>query len=174
MTVVRARERPPTADTAANGNGCKASDGTQQNGAQRGDVLRNGAHQNGGAHQDSEQPHLGFQEAGVGRVALLAALPAADIVVLTCTLNNATRSMVDSAFLDACRPGVRIVNVARGGLLEYDAVLQVRSSRTQIHVNIHECRHRRPRRLAMACWTIRRCCRCVHHSLIALEHSIGS
>ena len=41
----------------------------------------------------------------------------ADLVVLTCSLTDATRGMVDSAFLKACKPGVRIINVARGALL---------------------------------------------------------
>lgn len=39
----------------------------------------------------------------------------ADIIVLTCSLTDATRGMVDQAFLRACKPGVRIINVARGG-----------------------------------------------------------
>ena len=38
----------------------------------------------------------------------------ADLVVLTCSLTEITRGMVDSAFLKACKPGVRIINVARG------------------------------------------------------------
>lgn len=38
----------------------------------------------------------------------------ADIIVLTCSLTDATRGMVDRAFLTACKPGVRIINVARG------------------------------------------------------------
>jgi len=51
-------------------------------------------------------------------------LRGADIVVLTCTLNAATQGMVDEEFLNACKPGVRIINVARGGLLDYGAVRQ--------------------------------------------------
>lgn len=38
----------------------------------------------------------------------------ADLIVLTCSLTDITRGMVDSAFLKACKPGVRIINVARG------------------------------------------------------------
>ncbi|KAA6423439.1 MAG: D-3-phosphoglycerate dehydrogenase [Trebouxia sp. A1-2] len=46
----------------------------------------------------------------------------ADLIVLTCSLTDATRGMVDRTFLKACKPGVRIINVARGGLLDYNAV----------------------------------------------------
>eukprot|EP00884_Botryococcus_braunii_P022443 jgi/Botrbrau1/8883/Bobra.0148s0003.1 len=33
-----------------------------------------------------------------------------------------TRGIVNSKLLAACKPGVRIINVARGGLLDYEAV----------------------------------------------------
>ncbi|KAK9822438.1 hypothetical protein WJX74_008563 [Apatococcus lobatus] len=55
---------------------------------------------------------------------LSSLLPQADLVFLTCSLNDETRGLVDSSFLSKCKPGVRIVNVARGGLLDYDAVLK--------------------------------------------------
>lgn len=42
-------------------------------------------------------------------------LPQADLVFLTCSLNDETRGLVDSTFLSKCKPGVRIINVARGG-----------------------------------------------------------
>ncbi|GMH34351.1 hypothetical protein BSKO_02185 [Bryopsis sp. KO-2023] len=45
-----------------------------------------------------------------------------DIIILTCTQNSESYRMVNQNFLDKCRPGIRIVNVARGGLLDYDAV----------------------------------------------------
>lgn len=38
----------------------------------------------------------------------------ADIVALTCTETPATRGMINDQFLSACKPGVIIVNVARG------------------------------------------------------------
>ena len=41
----------------------------------------------------------------------------ADLIVLTCSLTETTRGMVDSAFLKACKSGVRIINIARGVLL---------------------------------------------------------
>ena len=39
----------------------------------------------------------------------------ADIIVLTCTVTDATRGMIDEAFLGRCKEGVIIINVARGG-----------------------------------------------------------
>lgn len=33
-----------------------------------------------------------------------------------------TRGIVDANLIAACKPGVRIINVARGGLLDYSAV----------------------------------------------------
>lgn len=38
----------------------------------------------------------------------------ADLIVLTCTVTDATRGMIDKAFLGACKEGVIIINVARG------------------------------------------------------------
>ena len=38
----------------------------------------------------------------------------ADLVVLTCSQTELTKGMVNKAFLNACRFGVRIINVARG------------------------------------------------------------
>lgn len=63
-----------------------------------------------------------FAEAGAGRAELLRLLPRADIVVLACTEAVSTRGLVGREFLNACSDGVRIINVARGGLLDYDAV----------------------------------------------------
>ena len=49
----------------------------------------------------------------------------ADVVVLTCTLNETTRHLADARFLQAMRRGAVLVNVARGGLMEYGAVREV-------------------------------------------------
>lgn len=68
------------------------------------------------------QLFCGWAEYGAGRKELLRLLPTADIVVLACTQSAETKGLVDKAFLHACKRGVFIVNVARGGLLDYDAV----------------------------------------------------
>lgn len=49
-------------------------------------------------------------------------LPTADVVVLACPLNDATRRIAGTAFFDAIKPGAVLVNIARGGLID-DAAL---------------------------------------------------
>lgn len=50
-------------------------------------------------------------------------LPKADIIVLACPLNASTRGMVGREFFDAIKPGAILVNVARGGLVDDDALI---------------------------------------------------
>lgn len=56
-----------------------------------------------------------------------AALPGylaeADVVVLSCPHTRETDRMVDRAFFAALKPGAILVNVARGGLIDDDALL---------------------------------------------------
>ncbi len=49
-------------------------------------------------------------------------LPDADVVVLACPLNEATRGMLDGAFFGQLKTGAVLVNIARGGLID-DAAL---------------------------------------------------
>jgi D-3-phosphoglycerate dehydrogenase len=51
-----------------------------------------------------------------------AALAAADIVTLHCPSNAETRGMVNEAFLKAARPGVVLINTARGTLVDEPAL----------------------------------------------------
>lgn len=64
---------------------------------------------------------------GADRVAasaeLDALLPDADVVILACPLNAATRDMVDATFLDRMKPGSILMNIARGGLIDDTALL---------------------------------------------------
>ena len=55
---------------------------------------------------------------GAGSARLLGT---ADVVVFACSLNDESRGMMNDAFLALCKPGVIIINVARGGLLDYGA-----------------------------------------------------
>ena len=48
----------------------------------------------------------------------------ADIIVVTCKQDASNAGMINKDFLKSCKNGVRIVNVARGGLLDYDSVLE--------------------------------------------------
>jgi phosphoglycerate dehydrogenase-like enzyme len=57
-------------------------------------------------------------------------LPGADVVVLLVPLTDQTRGMVDASFLDRMRDGALLVNVARGSVVDTDAlVAQLRSGR---------------------------------------------
>ncbi len=50
-------------------------------------------------------------------------LPDADVIVLACPLNDATRGLADSRFFAAAKPGALLVNVARGGVIDDAALL---------------------------------------------------
>ena len=47
-----------------------------------------------------------------------------DVITLHAPLTEATRHLVDAAFLDRVRPGTVLVNCGRGGLLDLDAALE--------------------------------------------------
>lgn len=51
-------------------------------------------------------------------------LPTADVVILAVPLDDATRGMVDDAFLAAMPDGALLVNVARGPVVDSDALLR--------------------------------------------------
>ncbi len=51
-------------------------------------------------------------------------LPDADIVVLACPLNDQTRGLADVAFFRAMKPGAILVNIARGPLIDDDALIK--------------------------------------------------
>jgi phosphoglycerate dehydrogenase-like enzyme len=48
----------------------------------------------------------------------------ADVVILACELNSSTRGMLGKDFLSHCKDGVIVVNVARGGLMDKEALLE--------------------------------------------------
>lgn len=55
---------------------------------------------------------------------LFAQLPHADVVVLTLPATNDTRHLVDEAFLGAMKPDAVLVNVARGTIVDEDALVR--------------------------------------------------
>lgn len=59
-----------------------------------------------------------------GRTPLAQALPLADVVSLHCPLTPQTRGLVDAGFLERLKPGARIVNAARGPVVDEAAVAQ--------------------------------------------------
>ena len=58
-----------------------------------------------------------------GVAELPALLPDADVVVLLVPLTDATRGLVDADFLARMKPGALLVNVARGAVVDTDALL---------------------------------------------------
>ncbi len=54
---------------------------------------------------------------------LPALLPDADVVVLTTPLNASTRGLVDAGFLSRMKDGALLVNVARGAVVDTEALL---------------------------------------------------
>lgn len=60
---------------------------------------------------------------GIGRAATLAELlAAADVVSVHCLLNDETRYMIDARAVAAMKPGAVVVNTARGGVVDLDAL----------------------------------------------------
>ena len=60
--------------------------------------------------------------------AVFDALGDSDVVVLAAALTDETREMVDADFLNAMNPGAWLINVARGGIVDHDALVNALSS----------------------------------------------
>ncbi len=68
----------------------------------------------------------------IARVPLEEIWREADVVSLHCPLTDENRAMVNASTLAQCKPGMILVNTARGGLVDEEALLQaVRSGRVQ-------------------------------------------
>jgi glycerate dehydrogenase len=59
-----------------------------------------------------------------GRVPLKQLLAESDIVSLHCPLTNATRNMIDEAELKLMKPSAFLINTARGGLVNEQALVK--------------------------------------------------
>lgn len=82
------------------------------------------------AREDDGLPVHGVDE-------LPALLPHADIVVIGTPLTDATRGLVDDAFLSALPDGALVVNVARGPVVDSDALLKhARSGRLRFALDV--------------------------------------
>ncbi|HCE41889.1 2-hydroxyacid dehydrogenase [Alloalcanivorax profundimaris] len=81
--------------------------------------------------RDDERGHVhGVDE-------LPALLPAAEIVILITPLNDATRGMVNADFLARLPDGALVVNVARGPVVDTDALLaELRSGRLRAALDV--------------------------------------
>lgn len=72
----------------------------------------------------ADEADLIAADAMVTMEALGDELPLADVVVLTCPLTEETRGLVDAEFLAALRDDAVLVNVARGAVIDTDALLE--------------------------------------------------
>lgn len=61
--------------------------------------------------------------AGVKRAAWPARVEEADFIVFTCSLNERNHHMLNADVLAHCKPGVNVVNVARGPLIDESALV---------------------------------------------------
>ena len=78
-----------------------------------------------GAHVTAVRRHPApdpLADAVMGPDAVASALPDTDVIVLAAPLTAETEGMVDAGFLAAAKPGALLVNVARGGLVDEDAL----------------------------------------------------
>ena len=78
-----------------------------------------------GAHVMAVRRHPApdpLADAVIGPDAVASALPETDVIVLAAPLTAETEGMVDAGFLAAAKPGALLVNVARGGLVDEDAL----------------------------------------------------
>jgi glyoxylase-like metal-dependent hydrolase (beta-lactamase superfamily II) len=72
------------------------------------------------------RPDAALQALGIAYADLPAIMAAADIVTLHCPLTPATRHMIRAETLALARPGLVLVNTSRGGLLDAEAMAQIR------------------------------------------------
>lgn len=66
--------------------------------------------------------------AGLRRAAWPEAVEEQDVIVLTCALNRHNHHMINADILARCKPGIRIVNVARGPLIDEAALIEALAS----------------------------------------------
>ena len=62
------------------------------------------------------------KDLGVEKVALDTLLARADVITVHTPLTDGTRNLIDAAALAKCKDGVRLVNCARGGIIDEDAL----------------------------------------------------
>ena len=83
---------------------------------------------------------------------LKAFLPAADVIVLACSLNAETRGMADAAFFGAVKEGAILVNIARGALID-DAAMIAALDKGRLATAILDVFHEEPLPPANPLWS---------------------
>lgn len=88
------------------------------------DVVRVAGHAREGVYASTDLPHL---------------LPEADVVVILMPLTEATRHLVDAGFLAAMKDGALLVNLARGPVVDTDALLaELESGRVRAALDVSD------------------------------------
>jgi phosphoglycerate dehydrogenase-like enzyme len=64
-----------------------------------------------------------FAERMITQAEIQEALPASDVVVLACPLNDATRDLANASFFGAMKENSMLVNIGRGGLVDETALV---------------------------------------------------
>lgn len=78
------------------------------------------------AYDPGVEGDAGFE--GLERAAWPEKVEDLDFLVFTCALNKHNFHMLDAAVLASCKPGVRVVNVARGPLIDENALIDALQS----------------------------------------------
>jgi phosphoglycerate dehydrogenase-like enzyme len=79
-------------------------------------------------------------------------LPDADVVVLACALNDATRGFAGEAFFSKLKPGTILVNIARGALID-DMAMLAALDRDRLATAILDVFHQEPLPTDNPLWT---------------------
>lgn len=69
-----------------------------------------------------------FKEAGIKKVELAEIWAKSDFITLHTPLTAETKNLLNDTTLAKCKPGVRLVNCARGGIIDEDALLRALES----------------------------------------------
>ena len=72
---------------------------------------------------EGPSPRMSTSTKSRRRASLLEHLPKADFVVLACPATRETRNMANAEFFAHMKPGALLVNIARGSLVDEDALL---------------------------------------------------
>jgi phosphoglycerate dehydrogenase-like enzyme len=89
----------------------------------------------------------------VGEDGLLAVLPEADFVALTCPLTPATENLIDAKALAAMKPAAYLVNVARGKVVNEPALVEA-LGRNAIAGAALDCVWQEPLPAESALWSV--------------------
>jgi phosphoglycerate dehydrogenase-like enzyme len=95
---------------------------------------------------------------------MLEVLPQADFVALTCPLTAETENLFDSKAFDAMKPSACLVNVARGPVVNQEALVEALQSRTIAGAAL-DCVHEEPLPESSPLWEV--------ENLLITPHSAG-